>query len=89
MLVKVLHQVYLFGTQSSFINSIGILSNDNIIIEAPNNTTLTVKGGNLVLKDKDETHDENILVEMSENKYGKITSICLKICSKSIMSRPR
>ena len=49
---------------------------DNIIIEAPNDTTLTIKGGNLVsIKAKYEIRDENILVEMFN---------IIRICSKTI-----
>ena len=49
---------------------------DNIIIEAPNDTTLTIQGGNLVsIKAKYEIRDENILVEMFN---------IIRICSKTI-----
>ena len=52
------------------------MSNDNIffnIVEALNDATLTVKGGNLVFqKAKDEILDEKILVEMFNNHYINI-----------------
>ena len=51
------------------------MSIDNIIIEAPNDTTLTIQGGNLVsIKAKYEIRDENILVEMFNNHYISISS---------------
>ena len=49
------------------------MSNDNILIEAPNDTTLTIKGGNLVsIKSKNEIRDEKILVEIFNNHYINI-----------------
>ena len=43
------------------------------IVEALNDATLTVKGGNLVFrKAKDEILDEKILVEMFNNHYINI-----------------
>ena len=49
----------LWNTVKPFISSKGTLSNDNIIIEDPNDATLTIKGGNLVsIKAKDEIRDE-------------------------------
>ena len=39
---------YFWNTVQYFISSKGTLSNDNIIVEAPNDTTLIIKGGNLV-----------------------------------------
>ena len=59
------------------------MSNDKIIIEAPNDTTLTIKGGNLVsIKAKDEIRDEKILVEMFNNHY-------INIVEKSSGSAPK
>ena len=49
----------LWNTVKPFISSKGTLSNDNIIIEDPNDATLTIKGGNLVsIKAKDKIRDE-------------------------------
>ena len=63
----------LCNTVKSFISSKGTLSNDNIIVEAPNGTTLTIKEGNLVsIKAKDEIRDEKILVEIFNNYYINI-----------------
>ena len=46
------------------------MPNNNIIIEASNDTTLTIKGSSLVsIKAKDEILDEKILVEMLNNQY--------------------
>ena len=43
------------------------------IVEAINDATLTVKGGNLIFrKAKDEILDEKILVEMFNNHYINI-----------------
>ena len=39
---------YFWNTVQHFISSKGTLSNDNIIVEAPHDTTLITKGGNLV-----------------------------------------
>ena len=51
-----------WNTVKSFISSKESLSNDNIFIEAPNGTTLTIKGVNLVsIKAKDEIRAEKIL----------------------------
>ena len=59
------------------------MSNYNIIIEAPNDTTLTTKGGNLVsIKAKDEIRDEKILVEIFNNH-------CINIVEKSSGSAPK
>ena len=59
------------------------MPNDNIIIEAPNDTNLTIKGGNLVsIKAKDEIRDEKILVEMCYNHY-------INIVEKSSPSAPK
>ena len=59
-----------WNTVKSFIRSKGTLSNDKIITGAPNDTTLTIKGGNLVSrKAKDEIRDKKILVEMFHNHY--------------------
>ena len=59
------------------------MSNDNIIIEAPNDTTLTIKGGNLVsIKAKNEICDEKILVEIFNNH-------CINIVEKSSGSVPK
>ena len=59
------------------------MPNDNIIIEAPNDTNLTIKGGNLVsIKAKDEIRDEKILVEMCNNHY-------INIVEKSSLSAPK
>ena len=65
----------------SFISSRGTLSNDNIIIEAPTDTTLTIKGGNLVsIKAK----DGNILVKMFNNHYINIVEKSSGPAPKSI-----
>ena len=57
-----------WNTVKSFISSKESLSNDNIFIEAPNGTTLTIKGVNLVsIKAKDEIRAEKILVKMFNN----------------------
>ena len=59
------------------------MPNDKIIIEAPNDTNLTIKGGNLVsIKAKDEIRDEKILVEMCNNHY-------INIVEKSSSSAPK
>ena len=59
------------------------MPNDNIIIEAPNDTNITIKGGNLVsIKAKDEIRDEKILVEMCNNH-------CINIVEKSSPSAPK
>ena len=65
------------------------MPNDNIIIEAPNDTNLTIKGGNLVsIKAKDEIRDEKILVEMCNNHYINIVEKSSpKIYRKPIRSR--
>ena len=68
-----------------FISSKGTLSNDNIIIEAPNDTTLTIKGGSLVsIKAKDEIRDEKILVEMFNNHYINIVEKSSRSAQKSV-----
>ena len=77
----------------SFISSKGTLPNDNIIIEAPNHTTLAIKRCNLVtIKAKDEIRDEKILVEMFNNNYinivEKSSRSATKIYRKPIKSRP-
>ena len=62
-----------WDTVQLFISSKGTLSNDNIIIDALNVTTLTIKGGNIVsIKAKDEICDEKILVEMFNHHYINI-----------------
>ena len=76
-----------------FISSKGNLSNDNIIIEAPNDNTLTIKGGNVVsIIAKDEIRDEKILVEVSNNHYinivEKSSGSAPKIYREPIKSRP-
>ena len=72
-----------WNTVKSFISSNGTLSNYNIIIEAPNDTTLTTKGGNLVsIRAKNEIHDEKILVEMFNNYY-------INVVEKSSGSAPK
>ena len=72
-----------WNTVKPFISSKGTFSNDNIITEAPNDTTLTIKGGNLVsIKAKDEIWDEKILVEMFNN-YN------INIMEKSSGSAPK
>ena len=46
------------------------MSNDNVIIEALNYTTLNIKWGNLVYrKPKAEICDGKILLEMFDNHY--------------------
>ena len=61
------------------------MSNDNIIIEAPNDTTLNTKGGNLVsIKAKDEILDEKILVKMFNNYYTNIVEKSWGSAPKSI-----
>ena len=58
------------------------MSNDNII-EAPNDTTLTIKRDNIVsIKAKDEIRDEKILVEIFNNHY-------INIVEKSSGSAPK
>ena len=68
------------------------MSNDNVIIEAPNDTTLTIKGGNLVsIKAKDKILDEKILIELFINHYrnivGKSSGTTPKIYRGLIRSR--
>ena len=59
-----------WNTVNPFISCKGTLSNDKIIIKAPNNTTVSIKGSNLVsIKTKDEIRDKKILVEMFNNHY--------------------
>ena len=59
---------YFWNTVKHFITSKVTLSNDNIITEARNDTTLTVTGGNLVsIKAKDEIRDEKILSEIDSS----------------------
>ena len=61
------------------------MSNDNIIIEAPNNASLTIKGGNLIsMKAKDEIREEKILVEMFNNHYINIVEKSSGSALKSI-----
>ena len=65
MIVKVPHQVNLFGTQSNLSYAI-----KQALIGATNDTNLTVKGGNLVsIKATDEFRDEEILVELFNNYH--------------------
>ena len=66
-----------------FISIKETLTNDNIIIEALNDTNLTIKGGNLVsIKAKDEIRGEKIIVEMCNNYY-------INIVEKSSSSAPK
>ena len=61
------------------------MSNGNIIIEAPNDTTLAIKGGSLVsIKAKNELRDEKILVEMFNNHYINIVEKASGSAPKSI-----
>ena len=60
-------------TVKPFISTKGTLSSDNIIIEAPNDTTINVKEGDSIsTKRKDESRDEKVLVEMFNNLYINI-----------------
>ena len=62
-----------WNTIKTLTGSKGIFSNDNIIIGATNDTTLTVKEGNLVsIKTKDEIRDEEILFERFDSHYLNI-----------------
>ena len=64
---------YFWNTVKPFKISKGTLWHDKIITEAPIDTTLTIKGGNLVsIKAKDEVVDEKILVQMFNNHYINI-----------------
>ena len=55
-------------TVKPFISTKGTLSSDNIIIEAPNDTTINIKEGDSIsIKAKDEIRDEKVLVEMFNN----------------------
>ena len=65
-----------------FISSKRTLSRYNIIIEAPNNTTLTVKGNLVYIKAKNEIPEEKILVEMFNSYY-------INIAEKSSESAPK
>ena len=61
------------------------MSNDNIIIDALNVTTLTIKGRNVVsIKAKDEICDEKILVEMFNYHYINIVEKSSGPAPKSI-----
>ena len=61
------------------------MPNDNIIIEAPNDTNLTIKGGNLAsIKAKDEIRGEKIIVEMCNNYYINIVEKSSSSARKSI-----
>jgi len=66
-----------------FISDKGTLSNDNIIIEAPKDSTVNIKGGDKKsIKAQDEIRDEKILVEMFNNHY-------INIVEKSSGSAPK
>ena len=74
-----------WNTVKSFISSKESLSNDNIFTEAPNGTTLTIKGVNLVsIKAKDEIRAEKILVKMFNNHYINIIEESSGYAPKSI-----
>ena len=62
------------------------MSNDNIIIiEAPNESSLTVKRCNLVsIKAKNEIRNEKILVETFNNLYANIVEKSSVFAQKSI-----
>ena len=65
-----------WDTAKPFISSKGTLSNDNIIIEAPNDTTLTIKADNIVsIKSKDDIRDEKILAEMFNNHINIVEKL--------------
>ena len=69
----------------TFIRIKGTLSNDNIIIEAPNESSLTVKRCNLVsIKAKNEIRTEKILAEMFNNLYANIEEKPSVFAKKSI-----
>ena len=75
---------YFWNTVKPFISTKGTLSNDNII-EAPNDTTLTIKRDNIVsIKAKDEIRDEKILVEIFNNHYINIVEKSSGFAPKSI-----
>ena len=72
-----------WNTVKPFISSKGTLSDDNIIIEAQEDSTVNIKGGyQISLQAKDEIRDEKILVEMFNNHY-------INIVEKSSGSAPK
>ena len=72
-----------WNTFKPFISSKGTLSDDNIIIEAQEDSTVNIKGGyQISLQAKDEIRDEKILVEMFNNHY-------INIVEKSSGSAPK
>ena len=72
-----------WNTVKPFISSKGTLSDDNIIIEAQEDSTVNIKGGyQISLQTKDEIRDEKILVEMFNNHY-------INILEKSSGSAPK
>ena len=65
-----------WNTTKTLVDHKGTLSNDNIVIGATNDTTLTVKGGILVsIKAKYEIRDEEILVEEISGSAQKLQGI--------------
>ena len=74
-----------WSTVKPFVSSKGTLSNDNIIIEASNDSTVNIKGGESVhVKTKDEIRDEQVLVEMFNNHYINIVEKSSGLAPKSI-----
>ena len=72
-----------WNTVKPFISSKGTLSDDNIITEAQEDSTVNIKGGyQISLQAKDEIRDEKILVEMFNNHY-------INIVEKSSGSAPK
>ena len=68
-----------------FISTKGTLSSDNIIIEAPNDTTINIKEGDSIsIKAKDEIRVEKVLVEMFNNHYINIVEKTSGLNPKSI-----
>ena len=74
-----------WNTVKPFISNKGTLANDNIIIEAPSDSTINVKGGaSVFIKAKDEIRDEKVLVEMFNNHYINIVEKSSGTAPKSI-----
>ena len=72
-------------TVKPFISTKGTPSSDNIITEAPNDTTINIKEGDSIsIKAKDEIRDEKVLVDMFNNHYINIIEKTSGLTPKSI-----
>ena len=78
-----------WNTVKPSISSKETFSNNNIISEAANDTTLIIKEGNLAsVIAKDEIRDEKILVEIFINIIEKLSGSAPKIYRKHIRPKP-